>query len=173
MSHAHIFFSPISWTHTIQTDKDGRSSRHVTAQCGQQELADFRLSNGDNLTRRIVHLSVMAGQPTEADGKPLQGGVGRLFYLANSGDDGEPFVHGWLFLDDEAHAALVQQVTIGTFSDCTLDLSVTPVEWEVEDPIWVIDRGPLLIEAVQLRFSRMVKPTPPPVPQGGMFGRRR
>src|SRR5437868_7022858 len=102
MSSAHIYLSPFSWTHTIQTDKDGRSNQHATAQCGQQEGTDFRISNGDNLTRRVVHLSIMAGQPAEADSKPLQGGVGRLFYLTNSGEDAEPFVHGWLFLDHDA-----------------------------------------------------------------------
>lgn len=52
------------------------------------------MSNGDNLTRRVVHLSTLAGQPTEANGSPLQGGVGRVFYLTNSGEDAEPFVHG-------------------------------------------------------------------------------
>jgi uncharacterized protein (TIGR02391 family) len=173
MSSAHIYLSPVSWTHTIQTGKDGRCTQHATAQCGQQEDTDFRVSNGDSLARRVVHLSIMAGQPTEANGSLLEGGVGRLFYLTNSGETAEPFVHGWLFLDHEAHASLLQQLTSGAFSDSTVDLTVEPIAWDAEDPVLVIDRGPLLITAVQLRFSRAARPTPPPVPQGGMFGRRR
>jgi hypothetical protein len=171
MSVSYIFLSPFAWTQTIQSDARGGSSRHATAQCSMREGCNFRISTGDNLTQRVVHLSVMAGQPTEANGSPLEGGIGRVFYIPD-GSDGEPFVHGWMYLPPDEHAALLQQLTSGAFSDCTIDLTVTPIEWGGEDAVWVTDRGPLLIEAVQLRFTRPTKPTPAPPPKAGLFGRR-
>lgn len=170
MSVSYIYLSPFLWTQTIESDAEGRSGRHASAQCSVREGGDFRISNGDNLAQRVVHFSCLAGAPTEANGTPLEGGIGRVFYIPD-GSDGDPFVHGWMYLPPDEHAALLQQLTSGAFTDCTLDLTVTPVEWDVEDAVWMIDRGPLLVTAVQLRFTRPAKPTPASSPKAGLFGK--
>ena len=171
MSEVNVYMESVLWHQTIHSNG---SHCHVGADCRMRHGCDFRLSNGDNLVHRVVHLSFRAGIARETNGSPLMGGIGRLVYNPEGGDDGGPFVHGWACLPDDHQMALWQQITSGLFTNCVVDLTVTPVEWDVEAAVWMIDRGPLLIESVSFCFTRPGKLEPPPQPpKAGPFGRAR
>jgi hypothetical protein len=164
---ADIHMSSVLWDQLIHLDRSGDSSRSLRVECRMLEGCDFKISNGDNLVRWPLHLSLRTRTPED-----LESGVGRLFYKPD-GLDGGPFVNGWAFLPDDALETLWHQITSGLFTDSTIDLGVSPVEWGVEDPVWMIDHGPLVIETVSWRFKRPGRLESPPLPKAGLFGRLR
>jgi hypothetical protein len=166
---ADIYMSSVMWAQGIGLGRSGDSYRHITVDCRMREGYEFKISNGDSLLHRPLHLSFRTRTPADA---PLESGVGRLFHKPD-GLDGGPFVNGWAFLPDDALETLWHQITSGLFTDSTIDLGVSPVEWGVEDPVWMIDQGPLVIETVSWRFTRPGRLESPPLPKAGLFGRLR
>ena len=171
MSSEYVQLTPILWHQHIH----GFRPRQLGAECRMRDGYDLRTSNGDNLADHLVNLWFNAGAPRDEGGFPLESGVGRLFYDAR--DDGRPF-YGWAFLTDDDQEALWQQITGGLFTDCVLDLVVGPehgdlgsIQWDARKGgnVWMIDRGPLLIIDVELRFSRLGSLQPP---NAGLSGRR-
>jgi hypothetical protein len=168
MPTSYIRLKPLYWSQAIRSDLDPRygPGRKLSVVCKPHE---FLLSNGDNLTNHSLHLSFMEGEPTAADGKPLQTGIGQLFYLTHD----EVFVHGWYFSAPDILSNIWDQVLLGGYTDCLIDLTVRPISYDGEDPVWNTDM-PLFINDATVSFTRRT-PVPEEQPQPkrqGFFGSR-
>jgi hypothetical protein len=121
------------------------------------------MSGGETFATQLVHVAILLGTPTEANGAPLEGGVGRLFR-------GRDRVHGWYFLNSNTYTALWDQIGSGAYADCTIELCVTPVDWDEDPPVWNTDQ-PLLIENATIHFKRTtgVPPNDDPPKRKGFF----
>jgi hypothetical protein len=169
MSISYVRLNPLFWTQAIRSDLDLRygPGRKLSTTCKPNE---FLLSNGTNLTDHSLNLAFMEGEPTAADGTPLQKGIGQLFY--NTHSDGV-FVHGWYFSPPDIYADIWDQVLNGGYVDCLIDLTVAPINYDGEDPVW--DTGhPLFINDATVNFTRRSSaPDDQPQPKRQrLFGKR-
>jgi hypothetical protein len=112
MPTSYIRLKPLSWTQAIRSDLDLRygPGRKLSATCKPHE---FLLNNGSNLSGHSLHLAFMEGEPTAANGTPLQRGIGQLFYNTHSD---EVFVHGWYFSPSDIYSAIWDQVLNGGYT---------------------------------------------------------
>jgi hypothetical protein len=149
MPKSYVRMKPIYWTQAIRSDLDLRygPGRKLSADCKPD---GFLLSNGTNLTDHSLHLAFMVGEPTAADDTPLQRGIGQLFY--NAGSDGV-FVHGWYFSPSDIYSDIWDQVLNGAYRDCSIDLTVEPINYDGENPVWDTSH-PLFINDATVNFMR-------------------
>jgi len=165
----YLRLKPIDWTQEIRSGfKKVDHGRHLRATCKPQNDHELMLSNKDDLSNHDIQLAFLDGAPTAANGEPLEKGIGGLFYTSNA------FVHGWYFLSEEAYSCLWDQVTDGRYSDCIIDLGVSPVENHGAEVFWNVSR-PLVIESVQIHFTRRpIAPTDTDEhsKRKGLFGKR-
>jgi hypothetical protein len=143
------------------------SGRYLKAFC-KTDGCDLVLSNGDNFSSRLVQIGFLQGALTEADNQPLKEGVGRLVYA------GPKLVHGWYFSTLENYTALWDQVSACAYSECMIQLHLTPVEYDGDHPpVWNVSQ-PLLIEEAHIRFTRKTGAVgaDEPAKRKGLFGKR-
>lgn len=167
MPTSYIRLTPLSWTQSIRSDINPRYGlgRKLSTVCKPN---DFLLSNRSNLTGHSLHLSFIEGEPTAADGTPLQRGIGQLFYNL---DADEVFVHGWHFSAADHLSDIWDQVLNGGYVDCTIELHVGPINYHGEDPIWDISQ-PLFIDDATVYFTRSASVPEPQPKRQGFFGSR-
>ena len=166
MTTSYIRLKPLSWTQAIRSDLDPRygPGRKLSTVCKPQ---GFRVSDGTNLADYTLHLSFIEGEPTAANGTPLERGIGQLFYLTDNG----VFVHGWYFSPADALSDIWDQVLNCGYVDCSIELSVVPINYEGDDPVWDI-RQPLFINDATINFTRgMPAPDRQPQRRHGLFGK--
>jgi hypothetical protein len=93
----------------------------------------------------------------------LERGVGRFSFL----DDikprdpwDEPFyacVTGWFYLNPDSYADLLEEVRDGGYSDCRIEIKVTPVGHRPIDRVWdVTSHSTLFILEASVQFTRKV-----------------
>jgi hypothetical protein len=169
MPKSYLRLKPLFWTQAIRSDLDLRygPGRNLSATCKPDK---FLLKNGTNLADHLLELSFMEGEPTAADGSPLQSGIGQLFYNIHSDD---VFVHGWYFSPSDIYSDIWAQVLNGGYEHCSVNLTAGPIKYDGEDPVWDTDL-PLFVNDATVNFTRRA-PTPddqhPPKRQG-LFGKR-
>jgi hypothetical protein len=89
MTFAFWKLMPVEWSQGIASRlKPYASGRSLNAACKADDH-DLMLSSGDNFSTRLVQVAFLQGEPTEANDQPLEGGIGRLFYVEGR------LVHGW------------------------------------------------------------------------------
>ncbi len=168
MSTSYISLKPLYWTQAIRSDLDQRygPGRKLSVICKPDE---FLVSNGTNLTEHSINLAFMEGEPTAADGTPLQRGLGQLFYNTHSD---EVFVHGWYFSPRDIYSDIWDQVLTDGYTDCTINLHVGPIDYDGEDPVWKLSQ-PLFIDDAEIYFTRgSCAPNDQPQPKRqGLFGK--
>ena len=169
MPKSYLRLKPLSWIQAIRSDLDLRygPGRKLSVTCKPDE---FQLRNGTNLADHSLELAFMEGEPTAADGSPLQSGIGQLFYNIHSD---EVFVHGWYFSPSYNYSDIWAQVLNGGYAHCSINLTVGPINYHGEDPVWDTDQ-PLFVNDATVNFTRRT-PTAddqqPPKRQG-LFGKR-
>jgi hypothetical protein len=114
----------------------------------------------EKLDNLIVHLSILEGEPTMADGKPLDEGIG-LFVFNHSRpgghdyDDLDAMVVGWFFLDTDLYNEVWSQVAADRYSDCTVTVTIGPITFESDNWAWDVKTNKrLFIEDVSITFVR-------------------
>jgi hypothetical protein len=163
VASSYLTLKVVEWSQAIRSSsKRDMAGRFLNAACKIDDRRDFKMSNGETFATRLVHIAILQGAPTEANEAPLEGGVGRLFYANSS--DGEDLVHGWYFLNLDTYTTLWDQIVIGMYADCTVQLHVTPVDYSGEDPVWNVNQ-PLLIEDATINFVRTTRPVEVKEPQ--------
>jgi hypothetical protein len=147
MSLSCIRMKPVSWTQEIRSNLDLRykPGRNLRAVCKPD---DFKLSDGTNLIDHSVELYFGEGEPTAANDKPLEKGIGKLFCTR------EAFIHGWYFSPTNIHSDIWDQVLNGGYTDCMIELAVEPINYDSgDDPVWDISQ-PLFIDSAIVYFTR-------------------
>jgi hypothetical protein len=120
MPTSYVKLTPAEWTQEIRSSlKIEHSGRHLRAIC-KAAYDELMLSNGSNLRDFSLHLSLLEGEPTAANGSPLERGIGQLFCLNSKASDVPPndlFFHGWYFLTPDSYSAVWDQVLDGGYVD--------------------------------------------------------
>jgi hypothetical protein len=138
--------------------------------------ADIKLLNTrERLTGLKVHLSIMAGEPTLGDGKPLVGSIGMLaFNEAQPANDefgpSEAMLAGWCFVGHDDHADIWHQVSLNNHAGCDITVTVGPIISNAT-PDWSWDvKQNLRIEDIGVAFvRRKVEPTEGKPTKRGIF----
>jgi len=171
MPTSYVKLKPVEWTQEIRSSfKIEGSGRHLRAMCTADELI---LSNGSNLRDFSVHVSLLRGKPTAANGSPLERGIGQLFYLSSKADDvssNDIFVHGWYFLTPENYSSIWDQVSDTGYADCLIDLHIGPIDYSGEDAVWHVGQ-PLFIDDATIHFTRKHAPEEPQPRRQRLFGK--
>jgi hypothetical protein len=131
-----------------------------------------RLSTGAKLSEFLADLSIMDEEPQYADGKPLEHGIGLLFYH----DRPEIAAHtiGWFPLRGKNYDAVWDQVHHGAYAGCSIDMWLSPLVSEPPNLVWDVNR-PIFVTAASVRFARtppLQEPPTQPRRRGGLFSRR-
>jgi hypothetical protein len=124
-----------------------------------------------------IHLSIMEGEPTTGDGKPLEDGIG-LFVFNENRPEGvdygstDAMVVGWFFLDKDLYDEVWSQVAADRYSTCSVTVTVGPVASRNFDWAWDVKTGSrLFIQDVSVSFVRdKTKPKEMPPAKRGLFG---
>jgi hypothetical protein len=141
------------------------------------EGADIKLLNTrERLTGLKVHLSIMAGEPTLGDGKPLVGSIGMLAFNEAQPANGEfgpseAMLGGWCFVGHDDHADIWHQVSLNNHAGCDITVTVGPIISNAT-PDWSWDvKQNLRIEDIGVAFvRRKVEPTEAKPTKRGFFG---
>ena len=121
MPTAHVRLKPIEWFQEIRHyPQQGGEDRYLGATCTYSDDSNVRLSTGAKLSEFLADLSIMDEEPQYADGKPLEHGIGLLFYH----DRPEIAAHtiGWFPLRGKNYDAVWDQVRHGAYAGCDIDM---------------------------------------------------
>ena len=173
MPTAHVRLKPVEWFQEIgHYPKEGGEGRYLRARCTYSDDSNVRLSTGETLSAFFADLSIMDEEPQNADGKPLEHGIGLLVF--NHGRPGiAAYTNGWFPLRGKNYDAAWDQVHHGAYAGCDIDMWLSPLVSEPPNLVWNVDR-PVFIMAASVRFAR----TPPlqephqPRRRKGLFSRR-
>jgi hypothetical protein len=159
VSDYDLLLKPISWRQAIRDYPSIKvEGRYLVASCKPESGArsELRLSNNEKLTDLKVELSILAGEPVDADDKPLKNGIGHFhFYGEMLPRDGVPgmeaFLSGLLYLKPDSYLALWEQVRDG--GDCDITINIGPVKSEGFGWLWDVSQR-LTISAFAITFAR-------------------
>jgi hypothetical protein len=161
MPTAHVRLKPIQWFQEIvHYPKQGGEGRYLRATCTYSEDSNVRLSTGARLSAFLADLSIMDEEPQNADGKPLEHGIGLLVF--NHGRPGiAAYTNGWFPLRGKNYDAAWDQVHHGAYAGCDIDMWLSPLVSEPPNLVWNVDR-PVFITAASVRFVRIPPSQEPP-----------
>jgi hypothetical protein len=177
-----IDLEPYEWRQTIRAEHNGRyggRALKMTARVTKDHAIEL-VGTEEKLDNLIVQLSILEGEPTTADGKPLDEGIGLfVFNDARPGgydyDASDAMVAGWFFLEANLYNDVWSQVSVGRHSDCSVTVTIGPVTFQSDNWAWdVKTHKRLFIEDASITFVRN-KPRPAveqPPGKGGLFRRR-
>jgi hypothetical protein len=169
---------PTEWRSSVRADlKRKHEGRNLQVVCSVMQGADIHLLNTrERLTGLTVHLGIMAGEPTQGDGKPLVGSIGMLaFHEAQPANDefgpSEAMLMGWCFVGHEEHADIWHQVSLNNHASCDITVTVGPIISNAT-PDWSWDvKQNLRIEDIGVAFARRKVETKEEKPtKRGIFG---
>jgi hypothetical protein len=174
MPTGYISFEPIEWTQEIRdfrkSDVDGR---YLTAKCRPATKCNLLLDGKVDVRNfATIPLGIIDGQLTAEEleeSRLSKESLGGFFYVDNND------LHGWFFLKKpDSYTAVWDQIRDGGYSECSITLGVSPVQYRSDDLIWNVDQ-PLSIKNVSLQFKRKTnvnKPTDQAAARTGLFGSR-
>jgi hypothetical protein len=102
----------------------------------------------------------MDEEPQNADGKPLEHGIGLLFFNHDRPEI-EAYTNGWLSLRGKNYDAVWDQVHHGADAGCDINMWLSPLVSEPPNLVWNVDR-PVFITAASVRFVRIPPSQEPP-----------
>ena len=175
-----INLEPYEWRQTLRAERARRYNGRAL-----QMSARFTKDHGIELVGAegklddlIVRLALLEGEPTTADGKPLDEGIGLfVFNDARPGgydyDASDAMVTGWFFLDSNLYNDVWSQVSVGRHSDCSVTVTVGPVAFQSDNWAWDVKAHKrLFIEDASIMFVRGQTRPEQPSPKRGLFKRR-
>jgi hypothetical protein len=173
MPTAHVRLKPIQWFQEIgHYPKQGGEGRYLRATCTYEDDSNVRLSTGARLSAFLADLSIVDEEPQNADGKPLEHGIGLLVFK-HDGPEIAAYTNAWFPLRGKNYDAVWDQVHRGAYAGCEIDMWLSPLVSEPPNLVWDVDR-PVFITAASVRFART-----PPLPEPhqprrrkGLFSRR-
>jgi hypothetical protein len=126
-----INLEPYEWRQSIRAEHGKRyNGRSLQMSARVQEDQDIELVGTDEkLDGLSIHLSIMEGEPTTGDGKPLEDGIGLFVFnekLPAGVDHGsmDATVVGWFFLDTDLFNEVWSQVADDRYSTCSVTVTV-------------------------------------------------
>src|SRR5947208_1122363 len=126
MPTAHVRLKPIEWFQEIRHyPQQGGEGRYLGATCTYSDDSNVRLSTGAKLSEFLADLSIMDEEPQYADGKPLEHGIGLLFY--HDGPEIAAHTIGWFPLRGKNYDAVWDQVLHGAYAGCGIDMWLSPL----------------------------------------------
>jgi hypothetical protein len=161
MPTAHVRLKPIQWFQEIgHYPKQGGEGRYLRATCTYSEDSNVRLSIGARLSAFLADLSIVDEEPQNADGKPLEHGIGLLVFNHDRPQIGA-YINGWFSLRGKNYDAVWDQAHHGAYAGCDIDMWLSPLVSEPPNLVWNVDR-PVFVTAASVRFVRIPPSQEPP-----------
>jgi hypothetical protein len=161
MPTAHVRLKPIEWFQEIRHyPQQGGEGRYLGATCTYSDDSNVRLSTGAKLSEFLADLSIMDEEPQYADGKPLEHGIGLLFFNHDRPEIAA-YTIGWFPLRGKNYDAVWDQVHDGAYAGCGIDMWLSPLVSEPPNLVWDVNR-PVFITAASVRFVRTPPSQEPP-----------
>ena len=174
MPTARVRLKPIEWFQEIgHYPQQGGEDRYLRATCTYSDNPKVRLTTGALLSAFLADLTIMDEEPQHADGKPLEHGIGLLFFNHDR-PKAAAYTNGWFPLRGKNYDAVWDQVHHGGYAGCNIDMWLSPLLSEPTNLVWDVDR-PVFITAASVRFARTAPSQEPPTQprrRGGLFSRR-
>ena len=122
MPTAHVRLKPIEWFQEIgHYPKQGGEGRYLRATCTYSDDSNVRLSTGETLSAFLADLSIMDEEPQNADGKPLEHGIGLLVFKHDRPEIAA-YTQGLFPLRGKNYDAVWDQVHHGAYAGCDIDM---------------------------------------------------
>ena len=161
MPTAHVRLKPIEWFQEIgHYPQQGGEDRYLRATCTYSDDSNVRLSTGAKLSEFLADLSIMDEEPQYSDGKPLEHGIGLLFFNHDRPEIA-PYTSGWFPLRGKNYDAVWDQVHHGAYAGCGIDMWLSSLVSEPPNLVWDVNR-PVFITAASVRFARTPPSQEPP-----------
>ena len=115
MPTAHVRLKPIQWFQEIgHYPTQGGEGRYLRVTCTYSDDSNVRLSTGARLSAFLADLSIMDEEPQNADGKPLEHGIGLLAFKHDRPEIAA-YTNGWFPLRGKNYDAVWDQVHHGVY----------------------------------------------------------
>ena len=116
MPSAHVRLKPIQWSQEIgHYPQQGGEDRYLMATCTYHDDSNVRLSTGARLSAFLVDLSILDEGPRNADGKPLEHGIGMLVFK-HERPEIAAYTNAWFPLRGKNYDAVWDQVHRGAYA---------------------------------------------------------
>jgi hypothetical protein len=176
-----IDLEPREWRQSIRAERGRRyNGRALQMSARAAEDPGIELVGvKDKLDNLVVHLTLLEGEPTTADGKPLDEGIGLLVFNeerpgGHDQDASDAMVVGWFFLDADIYKEVWSQVAADRYTDCTVTVTIGPITFQSDSWVWdVTAHKRLFIEDASITFVRdKARSELGPPRRRGLFRRR-
>jgi hypothetical protein len=160
--YCYLTLRPTYWSQTLQHyGRIGVEGRRLFANCAVESGSDLDLSNGMKLDALPTYLSIYEpAQMQDELAKMPEGALGLFsFREGHEAEDDQPaqdpFLSGWLVLNAQSLQDTWDQVLHGDYTDCTIQIAISPVESSGGNWRWDVKRTPHLeIDTVEVSFTR-------------------
>ena len=149
--HCSVWMRLVEWEQSISRyNRIKNVERNLGANCRADSNANLRLSTGEHIKDITISLEFDDREPSNADGNPVDGPIGRLLYRDGAN------IGGWVSLRREDFSEIWEQVRQGGYAECFIDVDIKPVkflgeagwEWDVRN-----NQGIYITEA-SIKFVR-------------------